>query len=65
MCSRARRCRIRTRRREVELTDPERLQDPTRRLIPIPARWILKLIDVESFLSLRAETSAVAADPAE
>ena len=46
-------CRIRTRRHEVELTDPERLQDPGRRLVPVPARWILKLINVEDFLSLR------------
>ncbi len=46
-------CRIRTRRRKVELTDPEILHDPGRRLVPIPVRWILKLIDVEDFLTLR------------
>ena len=33
----ARRCTIRTRRRDIELTDPELLKDPTRHLIPVPA----------------------------
>ena len=49
----ARRCSIRTRRRDIELTDPELLKDPTRHLIPVPACWILKLVNVEDFLLLR------------
>jgi deazaflavin-dependent oxidoreductase (nitroreductase family) len=49
----ARRCSIRTRRREVELADPELLNDPTRHLVPRPARWILELVKVEDFLLLQ------------
>jgi deazaflavin-dependent oxidoreductase (nitroreductase family) len=47
------RCAIRTRRRTIELVGPERFRDPTRHLIPIPARWILRLVDVDDFIALR------------
>jgi deazaflavin-dependent oxidoreductase (nitroreductase family) len=47
------RCTIRTRRRDVQLERPERIHDPSRRLAPIPPRWILKLIHVEDFIALR------------
>jgi deazaflavin-dependent oxidoreductase (nitroreductase family) len=46
-------CQIRTRRHDVALAEPERLHDPTRALIPIPFRWILRLVGVEDFLVLR------------
>ena len=49
-------CRIETRRRTVELVDPERFTDPTRRLVPIPARWILGLVSVDEFISMSAAT---------
>jgi deazaflavin-dependent oxidoreductase (nitroreductase family) len=47
-------CRIETRGRTVELRSPERFDDPSRHLIPIPARWILGLAGVDQFLALRA-----------
>ena len=47
-------CAIRTRRHRVELADPERVHDPSGHLAPIPARWILKLTNVEDFIVLRA-----------
>jgi deazaflavin-dependent oxidoreductase (nitroreductase family) len=47
-------CHIRTRRHDVALTEPERLHDPARHLIPVPFRWILKLVGVDDFLLLRA-----------
>jgi hypothetical protein len=37
----------------VCLVDPERFTDPTRGPAPIPARWVLGLIDVDEFLALR------------
>jgi hypothetical protein len=48
------RCKIETRQHEVELRDPVRFTDPTRRLVPIPARWILRLIRVDDFIALRS-----------
>jgi deazaflavin-dependent oxidoreductase (nitroreductase family) len=46
-------CVIRSRRRRVELAEPERIRDPSRRLVPIPVRWVLKLVGVEDFVVLR------------
>ena len=51
-------CEIRTRGRMVRLVEPERFTDPTRGPVPIPARWILGLIDVDEFLALRAAAAA-------
>jgi deazaflavin-dependent oxidoreductase (nitroreductase family) len=45
-------CRIETRGRTVELVDPERFTDPTRHVVPIPARWILRLFSVDQFLAM-------------
>jgi deazaflavin-dependent oxidoreductase (nitroreductase family) len=45
-------CRIETRRRTIELVDPRRLDDPTRAVVPVPARWILGLLAVDGFLSM-------------
>jgi deazaflavin-dependent oxidoreductase (nitroreductase family) len=45
-------CEIETRRESFELRDPERFADPTRRAAPIPARWMLRLIGVQEFMSL-------------
>jgi deazaflavin-dependent oxidoreductase (nitroreductase family) len=50
-------CEIETRRKTVELRDPKRFTDPTRRLIPIPARWILRLVDVKDFMALSPATA--------
>jgi len=46
------RCEVETRRRTLELSDPELFTDSTRRLIPIPARWILQLANVDEFIAL-------------
>jgi deazaflavin-dependent oxidoreductase (nitroreductase family) len=45
-------CRLETRGRTVELRDPERFNDPTRHLVPLPVRWALGLIRVDEFLTL-------------
>jgi deazaflavin-dependent oxidoreductase (nitroreductase family) len=47
-------CRIRTRGKTVELRGPDVIVDPTRRLVPPPARWLLGLVHVDEFLALRA-----------
>ena len=47
------RCVIRTRGHKIDLVEPERFRDPTRHLVPIPARWILKVVDVDDFVTLR------------
>jgi deazaflavin-dependent oxidoreductase (nitroreductase family) len=46
------RCRIEIRRRYIELVDPQRFNDPTRRLVPLPVRWVLRLISVDDFLAM-------------
>src|SRR5580765_75812 len=46
------RCQIRTRRRTVELVEPQRFADPTHRKAPAPARWILALLSVNEFLAM-------------
>jgi deazaflavin-dependent oxidoreductase (nitroreductase family) len=46
------RCELETRRRTVVLVAPERFTDPTRRLVPVPARWVLALLSVDEFLAL-------------
>jgi deazaflavin-dependent oxidoreductase (nitroreductase family) len=50
-------CEIETRRKTVELRDPKRFTDPARQLIPIPARWILRLLDVNDFMALSPATA--------
>ena len=49
-------CEIETRRKTVELRDPKRFTDPTQHLIPNPARWILRLLDVSDFMTLSPAT---------
>jgi deazaflavin-dependent oxidoreductase (nitroreductase family) len=49
-------CVIETRRKTVALRDPTRFTDPTRHLIPIPARWMLRLLDVSDFMALSPAT---------
>lgn len=53
-------CEIRTRRTNIELRHPQRFSDPSRRLVPIPARWMLRLGSVAEFLAL---TSVSTQDP--
>jgi deazaflavin-dependent oxidoreductase (nitroreductase family) len=45
-------CEIRTRRMKVRLRDPKRFRDPSHRLVPIPARWILRVANVDEFMAL-------------
>jgi hypothetical protein len=42
-------CEMRTRRRNLRLRDPKRFRDPSRRLVPIPVRWIVRLAKVGEF----------------
>ena len=51
-------CEIETRRRTVQLAGPELFSDPTRRVVPPPARWILQALDVEAFLALQPVSDA-------
>jgi deazaflavin-dependent oxidoreductase (nitroreductase family) len=53
-------CEIETRRKTVELRDPTRFTDPTRHLVPIPARWILRVLDVKDFMALSPATATPA-----
>ena len=46
-----------TRRKTIELRDPKQFTDPTRHLIPIRARWILRLVDVKAFMALGPATA--------
>ena len=41
---------LRTRGRDIHLVEPEVFVDPTRRLMPLPVRIVLRLNDVEEFL---------------
>jgi deazaflavin-dependent oxidoreductase (nitroreductase family) len=56
-------CVIRTRRRDVRLSDPERVTDPSRRGIPIPYRWVLAWLHVDEFLVLRDHATAPPRQP--
>ena len=47
-------CTVRTCRRDVRLVQPECVIDPSRHWIPMPFRWVLRLLDVDRFLVLRA-----------
>ena len=48
-------CSIRVRGRDVPLTDPELVVDPSRRLVPAPVRIVLRLDDVTEFVVMRAD----------
>jgi deazaflavin-dependent oxidoreductase (nitroreductase family) len=56
-------CTIRTRRRDVWLTDPQRVTDPSRHWIPIPYRWALALLHVDDFLVLRDRSTVPPPQP--
>jgi deazaflavin-dependent oxidoreductase (nitroreductase family) len=45
-------CALETRGRSVHLVGPELFTDPTRRIVPAPARWILRAFDVSDFLAM-------------
>ena len=45
-------CEITTRRRRVALGAPRLSRDADRTGIPIPARWILGIVDVDEFLTM-------------
>ena len=45
-------CEIDIRGRVVRLEDPRRFTDPTRECVPAAVRTILRLIDVDEFLSM-------------
>jgi deazaflavin-dependent oxidoreductase (nitroreductase family) len=45
-------CEIETRRRTIALCGPELFTDRSRRSVPRPARWILRMLAVDDFLAL-------------
>jgi deazaflavin-dependent oxidoreductase (nitroreductase family) len=47
-------CRLQTRGRWVQLTNPRRFSDPRRRAVPFPVRLALAVVRVDEFLELRA-----------
>jgi deazaflavin-dependent oxidoreductase (nitroreductase family) len=49
---------LRTRGRDVHLVEPELFIDPTRRLMPLPVRIVLRLNDVNEFLRMRQSPPA-------
>jgi deazaflavin-dependent oxidoreductase (nitroreductase family) len=49
------RCRIETRGNTLSLAAPVLFRDPSRRLIPVPARWILGVLQVTDFLAMTPE----------
>ena len=53
-------CVIETRRRRITLVDPERFADPPRGLVPIPARWMLRLLSVNDFIAMFIATEGPA-----
>jgi deazaflavin-dependent oxidoreductase (nitroreductase family) len=46
-------CVIRTRGRDVRLTDPRLVHDPSRRMVPAPVRAIVGRVGVDDFLVMR------------
>ena len=48
-------CGIRTRGRDVRLTHPEVIVDPSRSLVPAPIRFIGRLGNVTEFVRMRAD----------
>ena len=46
-------CDMRTRGRDVHLVEPELFTDPTRHLMPLVVRVVLRLNDVQEFLQMR------------
>jgi deazaflavin-dependent oxidoreductase (nitroreductase family) len=47
-------CELRTRGRDVPLVEPELLDDPAGRLMPLPVRLFLRLNRVTEYLRMRA-----------
>jgi deazaflavin-dependent oxidoreductase (nitroreductase family) len=47
---------LRTRGRDIHLVEPELFVDPTRHLMPLPVRIVLRLNDVEEFLRLKVRS---------
>ena len=50
-------CTLQTRRKTFDVGEPKLFGDPSRKVVPMPARWILGRFDVSDFLSL-ADSSA-------
>ena len=51
-------CDLRSRGRDVLLTDPRLSIDPARRLLPGPLRWAAALVGVTEFLNLRVSEAS-------
>jgi deazaflavin-dependent oxidoreductase (nitroreductase family) len=47
-------CDIETRGRTIRLTDPRLIVDPALRLMPVPVRLFLRMMDVTEFLLMHA-----------
>ena len=50
-------CEIETRGRTIPLRNPELFTDESRKGIPVPARWILGVLDVNQFVTLTASST--------
>jgi deazaflavin-dependent oxidoreductase (nitroreductase family) len=48
------RCTMRTRGRDVPLVEPELIDDPERRLVPLPVRAVGRLVGATEFLRMRS-----------
>ena len=48
------RCTMRTRGRDVLLVEPELIDDPERRLVPLPVRAVGRLVGATEFLRMRS-----------
>ena len=49
-------CEITTRGGSIRLVDPQHYSDASRTDVPAPVRTVLRLIDVDQFMSMRAES---------
>jgi deazaflavin-dependent oxidoreductase (nitroreductase family) len=47
---------LRTRGRDIHLVEPELFVDPTRHLMPLPVRIVLRLNDVQEFLRVKVRS---------
>ncbi len=47
---------LRARGRDIHLVEPELFVDPTRHLMPLPVRIVLRLNDVEEFLRMKVRS---------
>jgi deazaflavin-dependent oxidoreductase (nitroreductase family) len=56
-------CTLRTRGRDVTLVEPELITDPERRLAPLPARAVGRVIGASNFVRMRRSSAVRASQP--